>query len=226
MAATKRLEQSDYLDMLRATAKEITKVRIQKKQMNKGQLAELYSIYYNVFAGAMREGCMYEKAMDTDGYPKYIIHTGDEQYSCKDLPLKDILQLDYERITKFPFKDTSESYVHTYKMEEQFDEFEAAGVFKDVDLDIKDKSAEEQAKIKRRMLKAEQKKKEALLREKSRQLLKDARGFDYDPNYDHYYSDRLPEVLRQLDSTAVDTAARISGIVIAVIGIYGALILL
>lgn len=224
--AAKKLEQADYLDMLKSTAKEIAKVRIQKRPMNKGQLAELYSIYYNVFAGAIREGCMYEKTMDTDGYPKFIIHTGDEQYACKDLPLKDILQIDYERLTRFPYKDTSESYVHTYVMEDQFDEFEAAGAFKDIDLNIKDKSAEEQAKIKKRMLKAEQKKKEALLKEKNRQLLKDARGFDYDPNYDHYYSDRLPEVLRQLDSTAVDTAAKISGVAIAILGIYGTLILL
>lgn len=223
--AAKKLEQSDYLDLLRATATEIAKIRIQKIKINKAQLAELYSIYYNVFAGCIRTGCMYEKTMDTDGYPKYIIHTGDEQYSCKEIPLKDILGLEYERLTKFPYKDTSESYVHAYNMEEQFDEFEQAGAFKDVDLQLADKSAEEQAKIKKRMLKAEQKKKELLLKEKNRQLLKDARGFDYDPNYDHYYNAELPDILRAINAQAGNTAAKIGAIVVATAGIFGALIL-
>lgn len=217
--AVKKLESNEYLDMLRETAKQIAAIRIKKTKIDKGQLAELYSIYYNIFAGALRSGCMYEKAMDTDGYPKFIIHTGDEQYSCKALPLQDIFGLEYERLTKFPFKDTSESYVHAYNLEEQFDEFEEAGAFKDIDLELADKSAEEQAKIKKRMLKAEQKKKEALLREKNRQLLKDARGFDYDPNYDHYYNDALPNALREADSYAPEMAAKISAVVVCVAGI-------
>lgn len=222
----KKLEQQDYLDMLRETAKRIAKIRIKKVPVNDTQLAELYSIYYNVFAGALRIGCMYEKAMDTDGYPKYIIHTGDEQYSCKETPLKDILGLEYERLTKFPYKDTSESYVHAFSIEEQFDEFEQAGIFKDIDFDKAGKDSAEELKMKKRMLKAEQKKKEALLKEKNRQLLKDARGFDYDPNFDHYYNDALPGVLRKIDSNAGVMAAKITAVVVCIVGIYGTLILL
>lgn len=214
--------------MLRESAKLIAGVRASGEEIDKKQLAELYSIYYNIYAGALRSGNMFEKIMDTDGYTKFLIRAGEEKYYCKDTALRDILQADYERVTKFPYEDSSESYVRAYKLNSVL-------VSSDDDQPIilggttqtaKQMSPEEQEKLKKRLLQAEKKKKEALIKEKNRQLLKDARGFDYDPNYDHYYSDRLPEILKELDSSAVDTAAKVIGITVSVLGVFGALILL
>lgn len=224
MEDTKALNSKDYLDMLRDSAKMIVVARSSKEHIPDKQMAELYSIYYNVFAGALRAKVMFEKQMDTDGYPKYLIAAANEKYYCKDAPLRDILRDDYERITKFPYVDSSESYVNAYGLIKSYATLEYASLDQGMTLAGSDSMSEEaKAKLKKKVLQAEKRKQEALLKEKNRQLLKDARGFDYDPNYDHYYSDRLPEILRELDSSAMDTAARIIGIVVSSFGIVCAL---
>lgn len=223
-----KLNATNYLDMMRESAKIIAQIRSSREPIDKKQMAELYSIYYNAFAGALRTGNMFEKTMDTDGYPRFLIRAGEEKYFCKDAALRDILQDDYERVTKFPYEDTSESYVRPYVMKVQTigDGDDEYTTITPADLNKKGMTPEEQEKLKRKILQAEKKKKEALLKEKNRQLLKDARGFDYDPDYDHYYSDRLPEILKELDSSAADTAARIVGVTVSVVGIICTLVLL
>lgn len=222
------LSQKDYLDLICESAKTIQKVKASGEDVDEKQVAELWSIYYNAFAGALRSGMMFSKTMDYDGYPKYQINIGDRKFVCRDAALRDILKEDYDQITKFPYQDTSESYVKAYTLVDDYPELElenitsaASGEEKPDPMD-----ADVQAKLKKKIMQAEKKKKEAILREKNRQLLKDARGFDYDPNYDHYNSDRLPEILQELDSSAMDNAARIVSIVVSVAGIFLALALL
>ena len=69
-------------------------------------------------------------------------------------------------------------------------------------------------------------KEESILRAKNRELLKDARGFQYDPDYDHYYSDRLPEILKELDSSRRVIAARAVCMSLSVICILTAMLFL
>lgn len=221
------MSQKDYLDLIYNTARIIQKVKMSGENVDPKQVAELWSIYYNAFAGALRAGAIFSKSMDYDGYPKFQLTIADQKFFCRDAALRDILKEDYDQVTKFPYQDTSESYVKAYTLADDFPEIELeniASASSDGQTDPMDTAA--QAKLKKKIMQAEQKKKEAILREKNRQLLKDARGFDYDPNYDHYYSDRLPEILQELDSSATDNAVRIVSIVVSVAGIFLALALL
>lgn len=206
----------EYSNLLQHSAAVISSAR-SDKSLPPEQLAELYAIYYNAFVGAMRNGAMYKKGMDADGYPKFEIFLDNIRYSCKDTAVRDILQESYEKVAGFPFEDTSKSYVQSYRVIEGFhtgDESSAAKAE-----EIARMSAEEKARFQKKLEQAEREKKEALLNERRKRLLRDARGFDYDPNYDHYYSDRLPEILKKIDSHAADYAARIICIAISIAGI-------
>lgn len=221
------MSTKDYTDLICETAKTIQKIKASKADIDPKQMAELWSIYYNAFAGALRSGIMFSKLMDYDGYPKFQITIADKNFVCRDAAMRDILKDDYESITKFPYQDSSESYVKAYTLADDYPDIELESVAEATGEPALDpKSAENQAKLKKKIMQAEKRKQEALLKEKNRQLLKDARGFDYDPNYDHYYSDRLPEVLQELDSSAMDNAARIISIAVAVAGVFLALMLL
>lgn len=228
MEGNTTMNGQDYCSLIRDTAKTISSIKKSEEKVDPKQIAELYAIYYNAFAGALRSGVMFQKYMDYDGYPKFKLIIGDESYSARDAAMRDILKDDYERITRFPYKDTSESYVKAYTLVDEFPEveLEALTSVDATDSNNEAKNAEAQAKLKRKVLQAEKKKQEAILREKNRQLLKDARGFDYDPNYDHYYSDRLPEIIQELDSSAMDNAARIITVAVSAVGIILALALL
>ena len=220
------MNTKDYTDLIYKTAATIQGIR--GANVDPKQVAELWSIYYNAFAGALRSGVMFSKIMDTDGYPKFQITIADQKFFCRDAALRDILKDDYEKITKFPYQDTSESYVKAYTLIDDYPdlELEVANSGTPGEPALDPKSAENQAKLKKKIMQAEKRKQEAILKEKNRQLLKDARGFDYDPNYDHYYSDRLPEILQELDSSAIDVAAKIVSSVVASAGILLALALL
>lgn len=210
----------EYSNLLQHSAAVISSAR-SDKSLPPGQLAELYAIYYNAFVGAMRSGVMYKKSMDADGYPKFEIFLDNIRYSCKDIAVRDILQESYEKVAGFPFEDTSKSYVQSYRALEALCAGGGAGseTASAKAEELARMSAEEKAKFQKKLEQAEQEKKEALLNERRKRLLRDARGFDYDPNYDHYYSDRLPEILKKLDSHAADYAARIICIAISVAGI-------
>lgn len=220
------MSTKDYTDLIYKTAATIQGTR--GANVDPKQVAELWSIYYNAFAGALRSGVMFSKVMDTDGYPKFQITISDQKFFCRDAALRDILKDDYEKVTKFPYQDTSESYVRAYTLVDEYPdlELEIANSAAPGEPALDPKSAENQAKLKKKIMQAEKRKQEAILKEKNRQLLKDARGFDYDPNYDHYYSDRLPEILQELDSSAIDVAAKIVSSVVASAGILLALALL
>ena len=102
----------EYSNLLQHSAAVISSAR-SDKSLPPEQLAELYAIYYNAFVGAMRNGAMYKKSMDADGYPKFEIFLDNIRYSCKDTAVRDILQESYEKVAGFPFEDTSTSYVQS-----------------------------------------------------------------------------------------------------------------
>lgn len=201
-------QNNPYTDIIRDTAKMLCLAKEKGANADSHQIAELYGIYYNAFAGAIRSGVMYSKEMDVDGYPKFIIPIGNTMYPCRDVALRDILGDEYENLTKYPYEDNSASYVRHYAPKTiHIDEYDTPAINQgSISKNIKDPLAE-------------QKKEEALLRAKNRELLKDAREFQYDPNYDHYYSDRLPELLKGLDSPVNSIAARIACISFSCIGI-------
>lgn len=203
-------QNNPYMEIIKDTAKMLCLAKEKGVNTNSRQIAELYGIYYNAFAGAIRAGAMYSKEMDVDGYPKFVIPIGNTMYPCRDIALRDILGDEYEKLTKYPYEDTSLSYVRHYTPSVHIsDEYGTPGISQNA-------AANNEGKDSQRTV---QKKEEALLRAKNRELLKDARGFQYDPNYDHFYSDRLPSILRELDSKRIKTAARITFISITCAGI-------
>lgn len=210
-------QSNEYAEIVKNSA-EILCLAKKSGNIDPYQMAELYGIYYNAFAGALRSGMLYSKEMDFDGYPKIVIPIGNAMYPCKDVALRDILGEDYERLTQYPYEDSSKSFVSHYKEPAHSeDEYVSASLKKPETIsDVEGGSS----------LKEEQKKKEALLRAKNRELKRDARGFQYDPDYDHFYSDRLPDMLKELDSTGRIIAARISCIALSCAGIVLALTIL
>ena len=201
-----------YTEILKDTAQMLYLARANSANADQLLVAELYGIYYNAFAGCMRSGIIYSKEMDRDGYPKYVISVGNNTYPCKDIALRDILAEDYERITKYPYKDTSFSFVQHYLPEK-----------KDGKDEYKDDTKQPEDIISESNLMGQE---ESILRAKNRELLKDARGFQYDPDYDHYYSDRLPEILKELDSSRRVIAARAVCMSLSVICILTAMLFL
>lgn len=202
-------QYDEYTEIIKETIKMISLIKTKGDPNDKHKIAELYGIYYNAFAGALRAGILYSKEMDIDGYPKYIISIGNNMYPCKDIALRDILGDDYEKITQAPYDDTSASYVKHYYPIHSFLSDEYADT---VSLSTLPQKGDDN-------LKAEQRKEEALIRAKNKELLRDARGFQYDPDYDHFYSDRLPDLLKELDSTFPVIGARIICICLCFTGI-------
>ena len=196
---------------------------------NKQQLAELYGIYYNAFAGALREipSILYERRMDVDGYPKYIITIDETQYACRDAALRDILKEDFEKYAGNPYEDTSRSYVQHYGgntiIYEGGEGTGEAGGTRRTGSRI---DYEKEARNTQRRIDSERRKEIDVIKQKNRELKKDARGFRYDPNYDHYYSDRLPDILKELDSNGAVIAARIACIALSCAGVVMALAVL
>ena len=208
-----RNANTDYTEIIKETAQMLYQARRSGETMDRNIVAELYGIYYNAFAGALRSGVMYSKEIDTDGYPKIVIAIGNTMYPCKDIALRDILAEDYDKYTKYPYRDTSASFVQHYIPKissEGHDEYKES-----VEEDILDGNGSQKGN-----------KEEALLRAKNRELLKDARDFQYDPDYDHYYSDRLPEILKELDSGKKVIAARVFCICFTALGIFTTLLFL
>lgn len=202
-------QYNDYTEIIKETIKMISLVKTKGDPKDKHKIAELYGIYYNAFAGALRAGILYSKEMDVDGYPKYVISIGNNMYPCKDIALRNILGDDYEKITQAPYDDTSASYVIHYSPLRPSLPDEYAETIIAPTLSQKEDGT----------FKAEQRKEEALIRAKNKELLRDARGFQYDPDYDHFYSDRLPDLLKELDSTLPVIGARIASICLCFIGI-------
>lgn len=198
-------QKNEYTEIIKETAQMLYLARKNSASVDRNIVAELYGIYYNAFAGALRSGAIYSKEMDMDGYPKIVISIGNTLYPCKDVALRDILGDDYDKVTQYPYQDTSFSYVKHYipeKQESGRDEYkETAG--EDIITAPASKGSKE----------------EAILRAKNRELLRDARGFQYDPDYDHYYSDRLPEILKELDSGKRVIAVRVFCMCLTVCGI-------
>lgn len=210
-------QNNPYIEIIKDTAKMLCLAKEKGVNTNSRQIAELYGIYYNAFAGALRSGVMYSKEMDVVGYPKFVIPVGNTMYPCRDIALRDILGDEYEKLTKYPYEDTSLSYVRHYTPSVHInDEYGTPSITQNTAANNEGKDS----------LRTDQKKEEALLRAKNRELLKDARGFQYDPNYDHFYSDRLPELLRDLDSKRSIVTARILFISLTCAGIILALSML
>lgn len=230
----------NYIDLLQKSAKMIQVYKqTAKDNLDSHQLAELYGMYYNAFAGALRSGTMFSKQMDTDGYAKYIITVAGHPYVCREAPLRDILQNDFETVTQYPYDDTSASYVKPYvKVIRESDNYIAAteeAFEKEASQKEQNsrrqtgkpaKSNKNRARDKQEALRAEQRKETEIIKAKTRELQKSAREFKYDPNYDHYYSDRLPELLKELDSGMWKTVTKVAGIVIACGGIILAMTLI
>jgi len=217
----------NYAELLRDSSRMIAAVRASGTDIDERKIAELYGIYYNAFAGMLRDNSvMYMKKMDVDGYPKIVITLGDSQYSCRDAALRDILKGEYDKLTRTPYKDQSLSYVHPYtgKMT----------VYSDTGVSPEGLYGQQQSKKgsrsstrdDERLIKAEQSKEIQMIAAKNKELTKLAKNFKYDPNYDHYYNDRLPGILKELDSHAWTTAARVACIAFSCAGIVMSLTLL
>ena len=200
-------QKNDYTEIIKDTAKLLYLAK-KSGDADKNLVAQLYGIYYNAFAGALRAGVMYSKEMDIDGYPKYVITLGNTVYPCKDSALRDILGEDYEKLTKYPYSDTSASFVRHYEPKKKD---AAKDDYKESVNDGDDIIASDG---------------EAMLRAKNKALIRDARGFQYDPNYDHYYSDRLPDILKELDSSKRTIFARIVCMTLSICGMAAILIFL
>ncbi len=208
--------KNEYIDIIRMVSKELR----QKDRPNEKQYSEMYGIYYNALAGLIRSGSMCRKEMDTDGYGKIFVMAGDKEVSCKDIAVRDILREEYEEVVH-PYDDSSESYVHPYLPDrkkvkrvvqnekgekvvtvEEVREVDFAEPGKkggvSVNLDI-GKAAESMAEAKR--LKAEA----AFKRAEGKEYLKELGALDYDPDYDHYYSEELPKVLEEISTVRRDS---------------------
>ena len=61
-----RNANTDYTEIIKETAQMLYQARRSGETMDRNIVAELYGIYYNAFAGALRSGVMYSKEMDTD----------------------------------------------------------------------------------------------------------------------------------------------------------------
>jgi hypothetical protein len=192
---------------------------------DKQQLAELYGIYYNAFAGVIRSGMLFKRLMSKNGYPKVQLDIGEEVYTMHDSILKDILGNDYIKLAKYPYEDSSKSYV-SFATTVADKAVETPSFIATTIIANNENELEREAKKAEAVSKAEAAKEKELLREKNRQLLKDAKKFSYDPNYDHFYDDELPIILKELDKSATSDAARIAGILCSVAGIVATLVLL
>ena len=62
-------QKNDYTEIIKDTAKLLYLAK-RSGDADKNLVAQLYGIYYNAFAGALRTGVMYSKEMDVDGDPK------------------------------------------------------------------------------------------------------------------------------------------------------------
>lgn len=199
-------QNNEYIKIIKDTAKILVLAKEKGVNADRHQIAELYGIYYNAFAGALRSGVMYCKEMDIDGYPKIVISIGNIMYPCRDIALKDILGDEYEKLTKFPYEDKSASYVRHYTPAISQISDEYSDLQKEMKKEFNSKGVDQVL----------QKKETAIIRSKERTLKKEAHRFQYDPNYDHFYSERLPDILMELDSIRSKIYARITCISLSV----------
>lgn len=216
------MQSNEYTEIIKETARIIALSNAKNKgkenlsRADREQIAELYGIYYNACAGAIRSGVMYSKEMDIDGYPKFVISIGNVMFPCRDIALRDILGEDFEKLTQYPYEDTSASYVKHYApsipVPDDYAEMQNANRRKEA------KEKELARKEKEKQVNVEP--------EEIRELKKDKRGFRYDPEYDHYYSDRLPEIINELDSRKAVTIGRIAAIILSCTGIFLSLVFL
>lgn len=215
---------TEYRDLLQTSAKMINlakKSAVNGTNIDERQIAELYGIYYNAFAGTLREGARYSKKMDVDGYPKITITINDNQYTCRDAALRDILKDEYDDMTRYPYEDTSASYVQPFNQI----------VYKEVQTQEAAPQHEERPKNTRRRPERNSNKEsqeqldvnKETLKEKNKQLKESARGFQYDPNYDHYYSEELPILVKELSSSSWKNAMRLTLMIASCAGIIATL---
>lgn len=215
---------TEYRDLLQTSAKMINlakKSAANGTNIDERQIAELYGIYYNAFAGTLREGARYSKKMDVDGYPKITITINDNQYTCRDAALRDILKDEYDDMTRYPYEDTSASYVQPFNQI----------VYKEVQTQEVAPQHEERPKNTRRRPERNSNKEsqeqldvnKETLKEKNKQLKESARGFQYDPNYDHYYSEELPILVKELSSSSWKNAMRLTLMIASCAGIIATL---
>ena len=206
-------DTATYSQILKSSRKAIVEAKKAGDDVSSQQIAELFGIYYNAFAGMLRNRHMYKKEVDTDGYPKIVITIEGVPYSCKDVALRDILKEDYEALTSHPFnaEEYEDSYVHPYLGSiHLIDDYKAPDAAAGSDQALGNKiprrnqggqgSARPGDDADRRYSETER---------KLKQMETDKRGFQYDPNYDHYYSDRLPDLLKELDSNVLSGVFRV-----------------
>lgn len=219
---------TEYRDLLQTSAKMINlakKSAANGTNIDERQIAELYGIYYNAFAGTLREGARYSKKMDVDGYPKITITINDNQYTCRDAALRDILKDEYDDMTRYPYEDTSASYVQPFN-QIVYKEVQTQEQTQEVAPQHEERPKNTRRRPERNSNKESQEQLDVnkeTLKEKNKQLKESARGFQYDPNYDHYYSEELPILVKELSSSSWKNAMRLTLMIASCAGIIATL---
>lgn len=208
---------SVYIPMLDTTLEQIKEGK--KNGIDRNKLAELYGIYYNLFAGILRAGTvMYKKEMEDDGYATIVMNINDKNYASKDSAIRDILREEYDVIVH-PYEDNSLSWVKPYDI----NGIELSLMRKEVEKEVSKKGF-----------------KMPFAPNGSKLVGGDIQGVDIPVGYDQKtteggapvvlagpeYSEKLPELFRDLDSIGGIIKSRLLGIAVAAVIMAAALIMI
>lgn len=240
MATLKNLTytKSEYENLI-ATIRKNLATAVKDNEMNLQQRAEIFGLFYNACAGLIRSGALHKKEMSDDGYAQMHIVYKDKEVKCKDSAIRDIFKDEYKDIIH-PYEDNSAVYIHPYQdvLDETVSKITSENSAEktfitqediinidkktskpslNINLDLTD-IAEKNAEAK--ILRAEA----AVKREENRDLLKSLKGTEYDPNYDHYYSEELPKILEDIDTLSKDSLIKGFCILMSFVGIIVSLL--
>lgn len=199
-----------YAEMIQESRNAIKNARGIKKEK---QTAELYGLFYNAFAGIIRSGILHRKKMGADGFPVITVNVNGKDFDCRENILRNILREEYEYLIH-PYEDESESYVTIHEDKMTFKEKSE-----------QECSIEDESNLKEKFG-INDKIGNIVENIKEKKNIKKEEIFEYDPDYDHYYNDRLPNVLNELEFVPKDTALKLFSIFISICGIIGSLLFL
>ena len=193
-----------------------------KNEKDRWNIAQLYNMYYCGLAAALRSGALYKRESGKDGCPVLSIAVGGDVYTCRESILRDVLKDEYDQLSKYPYEDESYLFNRPYLAggETIVREIKAEPVKKEEDPEkAAERAAEREVKKEEAIAETRKQAGKAALKEKNKQLKKAAKRFKYNPDYDHYHDDRMPEICRELDSRKRNTALRIALIAASCAGI-------
>ena len=145
-------------------------------------------LYYEAFIGYIRSGVLHSRETGEDGTPQLQVLIDGSPYRCPEAVVKDLLGTDAEMVIE-PYEDNSASYYKPGRIEKFVLDLEGNPV---VASDGEIIAAEELKKNSAGKVRKEKTKKE------------DEDIPDFDPDYDHYYDEALPDILSKVDEIRSD----------------------